>query len=271
MSLFLFQLNQQNAGSETVKNVNGFIENKSIYVTNYSKDFGGSAGAGYVNTVSQSNAIIGNKSLPAVTESSASALPGSRGVVPSGVSLGNGHVVRQQSSTDETEIELKQDIPPSELLPPDAPTPAPTTTPTPTPVPFPARPTPSNTCDTTGRTHPPVSVSVSDSATSSKVLVQVRDRDSANSGVICDRSSNTNTNITRTAGSGPYSARTSCATVSDTIRTPERRPSSPFINGRTEVLIGQDAASEKIRTTAVVENHRSNLSVSDSPNSNRLV
>lgn len=40
----------------------------------------------------------------------------------------------------------------------------------------------------------------------------------------------------------------------------------PFTNGRTEVLIGQDALSDtKVRTTAIVENHRaSSLGVSES-------
>lgn len=41
---------------------------------------------------------------------------------------------------------------------------------------------------------------------------------------------------------------------------------SPFTNGRTEVLIGKDAQSDtKVRTTAIVENHRSSsLGVSES-------
>lgn len=38
-----------------------------------------------------------------------------------------------------------------------------------------------------------------------------------------------------------------------------RRASSPFSNGRTEVLIGQDAVGgdTRVKTTAIVENHRS--------------
>lgn len=45
-----------------------------------------------------------------------------------------------------------------------------------------------------------------------------------------------------------------------------RRSSSPFINGRTEVLIGQDASSPdtRVKTTAIVENHRvSGLTVAE--------
>lgn len=45
-----------------------------------------------------------------------------------------------------------------------------------------------------------------------------------------------------------------------------RRSSSPFTNGRTEVLIGQDASSPdtRVKTTAIVENHRvSGLTVAD--------
>lgn len=41
----------------------------------------------------------------------------------------------------------------------------------------------------------------------------------------------------------------------------DRRSSSPFTNGRTEVLIGQDGSSS-LRTTAIVEHNR--LSVEDS-------
>lgn len=52
--------------------------------------------------------------------------------------------------------------------------------------------------------------------------------------------------------------------VSDQPRTSisvsDRRSSSPFANGRTEVLIGQDGSSA-LRTTAIVEHNR--LSVED--------
>lgn len=216
----VFQLNQQNTASETVKNVNGFIENKSIYVTNYSKDFGGT------NTVSESKALIGsNASAPSDSSGTASVR-----------AIGNGHVVHQQSSTDETEIELKQEIPPIEL--PDV------------------HATPLNSCDTTSRTHPP---SVSDSA--------VHARDSAATPASSATSVSDTSRRTPPPQPPPSSARTSG--VSDNARTPERRPSSPFVNGRTEVLIGQDAANEKIRTTAVVENHRVNLSALDSPSASR--
>lgn len=48
--------------------------------------------------------------------------------------------------------------------------------------------------------------------------------------------------------------------------TPAPAPSIQLPNGRQEVLIGQDAPASdtKVKTTAIVENHRS-LSVSDDP------
>lgn len=46
------------------------------------------------------------------------------------------------------------------------------------------------------------------------------------------------------------------------ISVSDRRSSSPFTNGRTEVLIGQDGISS-LRTTAIVEHHN-RLSVEDS-------
>ncbi|KAJ8869403.1 hypothetical protein PR048_028393 [Dryococelus australis] len=54
----------------------------------------------------------------------------------------------------------------------------------------------------------------------------------------------------------------STAEIELTQELTEGRSASPFVNGRTEVLIGQEKDTSRVCTTAIVENHRG-LAVAD--------